>query len=48
VVKGGGRGEGGEMNQTLYVHMNKRKEQKIKRGGIYKESSIFYQSVSPF
>jgi hypothetical protein len=41
-------GQGGEITQALYTHMNKRKEQKIKRGGIYKESSIFYQSVSPF
>jgi hypothetical protein len=24
--EGGGRGEGGEMTQTLYAHMNKRKK----------------------
>jgi hypothetical protein len=28
--KGRGRGEGGEMTQTLYAHMNKRKKMKKK------------------
>jgi hypothetical protein len=48
VVKGGSRGEGGEMSKTLYVHMNKRKEQKIKRGGYTRKAAFFYLSVSPF
>jgi hypothetical protein len=29
VCKGGGRGEGGEMTQTVYAHMNKRKKNKL-------------------
>jgi hypothetical protein len=29
--KGGGRGKGGEMTQTLYAHMNKRKKLKKKK-----------------
>jgi hypothetical protein len=29
--KGGGGGKGGEMIQTLYAHMNKRKNLKIKK-----------------
>jgi hypothetical protein len=27
----GGRGKGGEMTQTLYAHMNKRKKSKFKK-----------------
>jgi hypothetical protein len=28
-VEGRGRGEGGEMTQTLYAHMNKRKKKEV-------------------
>jgi hypothetical protein len=30
--KGGGGRKGGEMTQTLYVHMNKRKKRTTKKG----------------
>jgi hypothetical protein len=29
IVKGGGRGKGGEMTQTLYVHINNKKRMNI-------------------
>jgi hypothetical protein len=41
--KGGGWGQGGEMNQVLYAHMNnKRKMKKKKKNTCFKIFSVKY------
>jgi hypothetical protein len=46
--KGGGRGKGGEMMQTLYAHMNKIKiKKKRKKKAIIKRAGRVAQGVGP-